>query len=196
MPCNNCQKIIDQFKDAQLNEELMIKRLIECENCSKEISSWCHTCGCPIYKSEPIYESSRDISSGDIHVIRFIKQLIFRIKSDNPEKVVQCGFCYRLWKNNLKNREEKLKRKELILDFLSPLSILPLLALLYPEWPKRFFNEYDWFKKLKHPYTSITFWSFLIFFVLFYWINKLTKEISEADRYKERRKINISKEIK
>jgi len=66
-------------------------------------------------------------------LIRVIKQLIFRIKLDNLEKVIQCGLCYRLWKNDLKNREKELKRKELLLDFLSPLLILSLLALLYPE---------------------------------------------------------------
>ena len=168
----------------------MIKRLIECENCFKEITSWCHTCGCPVYKSEPIYESSRDISSGDIFVVRIIKHFLFKLKSDNPEKVIQCGSCYRLWKNDLKNREKELKRKEWWLDILSPLLILPLFALFYPKWLKIFLDEFEWFKERSHPYGLIFLFSFTASGILLYSIEKLTKEISEADRYKDRRKIN------
>ena len=63
MPCNNCQEIIDKFKKGcQEGGEDAVKSLINCKECSNEITNICHTCRWPIYEKELVYESSQDSS--------------------------------------------------------------------------------------------------------------------------------------
>jgi len=37
VPCNNCQKIISQFKEDPRKEKEIIKDLVNCKECSEKI---------------------------------------------------------------------------------------------------------------------------------------------------------------
>lgn len=189
MFCDKCQQIISYPRETQIEQKNQIKDLINCQTCSEKIVDRCHTCCWPIYKSEPVYESSRNISPRDIFIIRFVKYFIIKLKEDNFEKIIQCDWCYRAWKNDLEEREEKLEKKESYFAYFASFSLISALIIIYPEWIKRILDEHEWFKKIKSPYTFIILWSLTIFFAPVYIIDKITGKTPKADRYKDRKRV-------